>query len=89
MEKIVVTKLVPKGYAALTLYPFIFVRKEEHKQNKILLNHERIHLRQQKRLFVIGFLIWYLLEYLFLLLKFRNHDKAYRNISFEKEAYTN
>lgn len=41
-------------------------------------------------LLTIPFLIYYLyylIEYLILLIKYRNSDKAYRNIAFEKEAY--
>ncbi|MGB1038511.1 MAG: hypothetical protein ACPGYY_07670, partial [Bacteroidia bacterium] len=40
-------------------------------------------------LLVIPFYIIYLIEYVVLLIVYRDHDKAYRNISFEKEAYTN
>nr|DAX66244.1 MAG TPA: hypothetical protein [Caudoviricetes sp.] len=36
--------LVPKGYRAITLYPFIFVRNDSDKLDKELINHERIHL---------------------------------------------
>ena len=39
--------LVPKGYRAITLYPFIFVRNDSDKLDKELINHERIHLRQK------------------------------------------
>ena len=38
----------------ITLYPFIILRKK-HKKNKIILNHESIHIEQQKELLVIGF----------------------------------
>lgn len=50
------------------------------------MNHERIHARQQLEMLVIPFMIWYAVEYLILRLK-DNHDNAYRNIVFEKEAY--
>lgn len=55
----------------------------------ILLNHERIHIRQQLELLVIPFYIWYLLEWLYHYAKCRHWWKAYRKISFEQEAYTN
>ena len=64
--------LVPKGYRAITLYPFIFVRNDSDKYDKELINHERIHLRQQKELLVILFYIWYLLDFLFKYLRYRN-----------------
>jgi cell division protein FtsB len=35
------------------------------------------------------FLWWYVFEWLFRLAQYRNKDKAYRNISFEREAYAN
>ena len=81
--------LVPKGYRAITLYPFIFVRNENDKFDKELINHERIHLRQQKELLVLPFCIWYFLDFLIKLIRYRNWDKAYRNIIFEREAYGN
>ena len=81
--------LVPKGYRAITLYPFIFVRNASDKFDKVLINHERIHLRQQKELLVLFFYIWYFLDFLFKYLRYRNWNKAYRNIIFEREAYNN
>lgn len=87
---IIVTKyLIPKGYAGITLFPFIFLREEKLKQDAALINHEKIHLRQQAELLVVFFYIWYSAEYLIRLLQYRNHKQAYRNISFEREAYTN
>ncbi|MEX0995648.1 MAG: hypothetical protein WDZ45_01210 [Flavobacteriaceae bacterium] len=53
------------------------------------MNHERIHLRQQLELLILPFYLWYGLEFLLRLLYFRNRYKAYRNISFEREAYSN
>ena len=81
--------LVPKGYRAITLYPFIFVRNDSDKYDKELINHERIHLRQQKELLILFFYIWYFLDFVIKYLRYRNWDKAYRNIIFEKEAYNN
>ena len=72
--------LIPfKGYKAMCLWPFIFVRNEVN-FNDIDLNHEKIHLRQQIELLVIPFYIIYLIEWIF---------KGYKNTSFEKEAYSN
>lgn len=79
--------LVPKGYRALTVFPFVFLREKSSKDDLILMNHERIHWAQQKELLLIGFFIWYGLEYLFKLLRYKNHQKAYKNIVFEREAY--
>ncbi|GIJ96565.1 hypothetical protein CAPN001_11340 [Capnocytophaga stomatis] len=81
--------LVPKGYRAITLYPFIFVRNEEDKGNAVLINHERIHLKQQAELLVVFFYLWYFIDFMWKYAKYRNWDKAYRNIIFEREAYSN
>jgi len=81
--------LVPKGYIGITLFPFIFVREAKLMQHPLLLNHESIHLRQQAELLIIPFYIWYVLEYFIRLLLYKNKKQAYRNISFEREAYTN
>ena len=80
--------LVPKGYIAITLFPYIFLRHKKLKEDTILMNHERIHLCQQAELLVVFFYIWYIAEYLLRLIKYANHADAYRNISFEREAYT-
>lgn len=71
--------LIPfKGFKAITLWPFIFIRGKECSQ--ICINHENIHGRQQLELLIIPFYIIYIIEWIF---------KGYRNISFEKEAYNN
>mgnify|MGYP001236529873 FL=1 len=80
--------LVPSGYRALTVFPFVFVRENGAKEDAVLLNHEQIHLAQQKELLLVGFLIWYVLEYLWRLAQYKNHQLAYRNILFEREAYS-
>ncbi len=81
--------LVPKGYRAITLYPFIFIRNDRDKYDKELINHECIHLRQQKELLILFFYVWYFLDFVIKYLRYRNWDKAYRNIIFEREAYNN
>tara|TARA_R110002012_G_scaffold255010_1_gene434166 strand:- start:2501 stop:2824 length:324 start_codon:yes stop_codon:yes gene_type:complete len=87
---IVVCKyLVLKGYNGITLFPFIILRHYSFRDNKVLINHERIHLKQQLELLVIGFYLWYIIEFLVLYVKYKNWNKAYRNISFEQEAYSN
>lgn len=81
--------LVPKYFIGLTIWPYIFISHKKHKLNKVLINHERIHLQQQKELLVIPFFIWYGLEYLIRLIQYKNRFIAYQNISFEREAYSN
>lgn len=80
---------VPKGYLGLTVFPFIFFKYKKLKENSVLINHEKIHLKQQLELLIIPFFVVYILEFLFRLLQYRNWHLAYRNISFEREAYSN
>ena len=85
---IIVSKyLIPKGYAALALYPLLLIKEKRYKKDLVLLNHEKIHLRQQLELFILPFYIWYATEFFIKLALYRNPKKAYRNICFEKEAY--
>jgi len=63
----------------LAFWPFIFIASDTIIDDE-LINHERIHLRQQIEMLVIPFYIWYLIEL---------YTKGYMNISFEKEAYSN
>ncbi|MBK8845417.1 MAG: hypothetical protein IPO27_02215 [Bacteroidetes bacterium] len=72
----------------ITLWPFILIHAR-YKTDTILLNHERIHLRQQIELLVLPFYVLYLLHYLVNLLRYQNHQLAYENIFFEREAFEN
>ncbi|MCO6175458.1 hypothetical protein NHF50_10425 [Flavobacterium sp. NRK F10] len=89
MIVIVFRYLLPKGFRGITLYPFVFLANEKDSSNEVLLNHEKIHIRQQLEMAVVFFFIWYGIEYLILLLKYKDRFLAYRNISFEREAYKN
>lgn len=71
----------------ITLYPFILLRKPHDRENPVLINHEKIHLRQQLELLIIPFYLWYTLEYLYWFLRLKNSFLAYKYISFEREAY--
>ena len=81
--------MVPKGYTGITLFPFVFVKHEFLKLNKVFVNHERIHLKQQLELLILPFFIWYALEFLVRYIHYKNWHESYRNISFEREAYQN
>ena len=89
MFVVVLSHLFRKNFIGITLFPFIFLRDPKLTENKTLINHETIHIIQQVELLVIPFYIWYLTEYLFRLIQYKNQHKAYRNISFEREAYAN
>lgn len=81
--------LLPKGVLGMTLWPYILLKTNNLREDKVLINHERIHLRQQIQLLVVFFYLWYGLEYLIRLIQYRNKRKAYLNISMEREAYAN
>ncbi|MGS2727691.1 hypothetical protein ACU8DI_13860 [Psychroserpens sp. BH13MA-6] len=81
--------LVPKGYVGMTIFPFILLKDYRLKKDRVLMNHERIHLRQQLELLMIPFYVFYVLEFVIRLIHKRNWRLAYSSISFEKEAYSN
>ena len=74
---------------AITLYPYIIFSKKAEDVSPITVNHEMIHIEQQKELWVIGFYLLYVLYWIKNLIKYRNSSQAYMNIPFEIEAYTN
>lgn len=73
----------------MAIFPFILLRDKDLRLNQRLINHERIHLRQQLELLILPFYIWYFIEYLIRLIQYKNAHQAYMNISFEREAYQN
>lgn len=82
--------LPPKGYKAITLGPFIFIKRGT-KLSETDCNHEAIHWEQYKETLVIGFFLIYVLEFIykFLFIYRGEWKKTYRNLSMEKEAYMN
>lgn len=86
--KIVKVGFLRKKTIAIAFWPFIFADKYRVLSEN-LIRHENIHGKQQKELLLIFFYIWYFGEYFIRFLKYKNHDKAYRNICFEREAYGN
>ncbi|MCM2302925.1 MAG: hypothetical protein NDI80_09910 [Flavobacteriaceae bacterium] len=81
--------LIHKNFRAFAFYPFIFIKNKEEITDKTLINHEKIHLKQQIELLIIFFFISYFLEFIWNYFRFKSFMMAYRNISFEKEAYQN
>lgn len=89
--KVIENKYIPfKGFVALNLFGFVFVRKKEWSElscvkQDAILQHEAIHSAQMIELGFIGFYIAYFFEWIYRLIF---HTKtAYRGISFEREAY--
>ncbi len=81
--------LLPKGVLAMTLWPFVLLRDKSLKANTVLVNHERIHLRQQIQLLIVPFYVWYGVEFICRLVWYKDRKQAYKNLSMEREAYTN
>jgi hypothetical protein len=80
-------KWIPfKGFRAINLFGVCFVR-EGQPMPPHSINHEKIHTAQMKELWYVGFYLIYFLEWLVRLII--TSTVAYRNISFEREAYDN
>ena len=93
---VIVGNLIPKIFSflfrnaifAIAFWPFIFVRTRRE-NDAILINHELIHIKQYRELFVVGGVVLYVFDFIVGLFKYKNVYLAYRNIRFEQEAYEN
>ena len=84
--KIIRNKYIPfKGFRAINLFGILFVRGNARISERTL-RHEAIHTAQMKEMLYIFFYLWYVVEWIIRLFMKGN---AYRNISFEREAYSN
>ncbi|MES2527273.1 MAG: hypothetical protein V4598_09300 [Bdellovibrionota bacterium] len=85
---IVLKNIRPLSYFrinGIVLWPFLlYADRDPH---PIVMNHEQIHLEQLRREGVARFYLLYLVEYFRGRREGLTHDEAYRNISFEREAY--
>lgn len=86
---LVIKHLFHKNYVGLSIWPFIILKNSCLKEDTVLINHERIHLKQQIELLILPFYLFYLVEWLIRTLVYFDSYKAYQNISFEREAYLN
>ena len=83
--KIIKNKLIPFGnFLATNLFGYVFTKIDLKEWQK---RHEEIHSEQMKEMLYIPFYIWYTLEFLIKLLYYLNWNKAYKAVSFEREAY--
>ncbi|MBS1622633.1 MAG: hypothetical protein JST83_01340 [Bacteroidetes bacterium] len=73
--------------SGMALWPFVLIRDREGFTDASLLRHERIHFRQQLELLILPFYLLYVLNYAVNVLRYKNGEKAYREILFECEAY--
>ncbi len=71
----------------MAIFPFILMKEKSLRENPSFVYHERIHLVQQLETGILLFYVIYLLHYLINFIRYKNHDKAYREIVFEREAY--
>lgn len=84
--KIIYNKIIPFGrrFYAINLFGVLFAKGP---CNAIIINHERIHTFQIRELLYVFFYLFYVIEWMFRLFQYRNFFEAYKNISFEREAY--
>ena len=85
---VIYNRYIPFGkkYFAINLCGIVFAKS---RLSTIDSQHERIHTMQQREMLFVGFFLWYVTEWLVRLIIYRNLYRAYRNISFEREAYAN
>lgn len=84
---IIHNSILPFGhYKAVRFFGILFAKTD---LSEVDINHERIHSAQCLELLGIEFYLWYAIEWLIRLSIYHNSHRAYRNISFEREAYVN
>lgn len=82
-------RLIPfKGFKAMAVWPFIFVRKDA-KFTEVDRRHEEIHGRQQLEMLWLPFFLWYVVEWIIRSIQYRSWKVGYYEISLEWEAYVN
>ena len=78
-----------KTAKAVAVFPFIFIRSNEDAIPWVI-NHERIHIRQQLELLLVGAVALYIIEFLYALIILQlSWYEAYLWNSAEQEAYRN
>lgn len=85
--KIIRNRLIPPpGFSYINIFGVLFTRRKRP-ITPIEERHESIHTRQMQETLYIFFYLWYIIEWLIKLAIIRDTRKAYRSISFEREAY--
>ncbi|MCR5044041.1 MAG: hypothetical protein K6A93_07915 [Bacteroidaceae bacterium] len=89
--KVIYNRFIPFGtYHGLNLFGIVFVQRRWGRMEPHELNHEFIHTCQQWEMTYVLFYLWYVVEFLVRLVQYGfRAEKAYYNISFEREAYAN
>lgn len=85
---IVKNKIIPFGsYSTINLFGILFTKSDYLSPTTI--NHERIHTKQMLELLIVGYYLWYIIEYIIVRFCHRKQNDAYHDISFEEEAHNN
>lgn len=86
--KVIYNNILPPGhFRAINLFGVIFAKRKYGRLASRDLNHEYIHTIQQREMLILFFYLWYVIEWVFKYMRYRNWTRAYYNISFEREAY--
>jgi len=81
---------LPKKVKAdgLVIYPYVLLRHPENKiKRKKALHHEWVHIQQIRKDGLVKFYFGWFTQLIKNLFRYKNVHKAYRNISYESEAY--
>lgn len=84
---VIINKIIPFGhFICFNFFGILFAKRELTEED---LRHETIHTRQMIEVAFVPFYLLYSLEFLikFLFVYKLNWNKAYANVSFEREAY--
>lgn len=85
---IVKNKIIPFGsYTTINLFGILFTKSDY--LSPITINHERIHTKQMLELFIVGYYLWYIIEYIIVRFCHKKQNDAYHDISFEEETHNN
>ncbi len=76
-----------RNYRGMVVGRTILFKGDESDVSPTLFRHELIHQEQIDRYGIARFYLIYLRDYLSNLWRLRDHDAAYRNIPFEREAF--
>lgn len=83
---IIHNRIIPfRKYEAINVLGILFCRKGVSITTD-LIQHERIHTRQMWEMMIVGFYLWYTVEWL---VRLPMKGRAYSNLSMEREAYDN
>lgn len=85
---IVKNKIIPFGsYTTINLFGILFTKSDS--LSPMTINHERIHTKQMLELLIVGYYLWYIIEYIIVRFCHKKQNDAYHDISFEEEAHNN